>query len=59
MQNLEAVSGSFRPWVFSVRSFRPESFWPIFVVLVLIDGPFRPEFLDGSFRQVYAGGRLV
>ena len=59
IQNLEALSESFRPWVASVGSFRPESFRPFFVVSALIGGSFRSDFLGGSFRQVYAGGRSV
>ena len=42
IQNLETVSGSFRPWVVSVGSFRPEPFRQFFfVVSALIGGPFR------------------
>ena len=60
VQNLETVSGSFRPWVVSVGSFRPESFQPFFfVVSALIGGSIRSDFIGGSFRQVIAGGRLV
>ena len=33
IQNLETVSGSFRPLVVSVLSFRPESFRPICLTL--------------------------
>ena len=59
IQNLQTVSGSLRPWVVSVGSFRPAgSFWQMFFFdSALIGGSFRPEFLGGSFRQVYAGGR--
>ena len=44
IQNLGMVSGSFRSWVVSVGSFRPESFRPFFVVLVLEGGSIRPDF---------------
>ena len=39
IQNIETVSGSFRPWVVSVGSFRP-----IFAVSAMIGGVFRPDF---------------
>ena len=49
IQNLETVSGAFRPWVVSVGSFRPESFRPFFVVSALIFGSIRPDFEVGRF----------
>ena len=39
--------------------FGPGLFRPFFVVSALIGGSFRPDFLGGSFRQVYDDGRLV
>ena len=55
IQNLETVSGSFRPWSFRSGHFCPSHFGQYLVVMTLIGVSFRPAFEVGR----WALSRLV